>query len=263
MKDLFHALDTAVQAPRVLIALDRDGTLVPYAPRPELAVMHEDLANLVCKVSQQPGVDVAVISARSIAQLQGDFGNTDLILAGNYGLEILFPDTRLCVHDGARKAVSTLKTVRDTLAGRINLRSGIILEDHGYSLCLHFQALPDQARKQLRQSVEEMIDEFPQARFRRLATSYEVLPPINWDKGLALDFIVSKIPADGQKRFYFYAGDSEGDLPAFDWIAAHGGISVRIGGSGSLGAQFHLPSTDHLRDILQHILEQRSQTSAA
>jgi trehalose-phosphatase len=262
-EELLQSLDTILQAPECLIALDRDGTLVPYADRPELAAMPVDLTHLLTEIAEQAGMHVAVVSARSVAQLRGDFAQSNLILAGNYGLEILFPDGRSCVHPDAQKTVHTLKEIRDSLAARIDLNRGVILEDHGYTLCLHFQASDHPVREQLRQTVEKLEKEFAGVRFRKLPTSYEVLPAIGWDKGAALQFIDDKLPACEQARSYFYAGDTEADIPAFSWVEARHGVSVRVGGTNSLGAQFQLASTRHLHMILEYACQRRTYMPAA
>jgi trehalose 6-phosphate phosphatase len=245
------------------MALDRDGTLVPYAERPELASMPENLSHLLSKISEKPGMHVAIVSARSLAQLRGDFRQSNLILAGNYGLEILFPDGNLCVHPQAQIAVPAVKEIRDSLATQIGLNRGAILEDHGYSLCLHYQSADHELREQLRQTVDKLAADFPDLQFRKLPTSYEVLPAIGWDKGAALQLIDAKLPTRGQTRSYFYAGDSEADVPAFSWVDARQGVTIRIGGTNSLGAQFHLASTEQLRLTVEYAYERRTYLSVA
>lgn len=264
MTDILREFDSALAgATRWFIALDRDGTLVPYAPRPEMALVDAELEELMTELVACDQLHVAVLSARSVAQLRGDFRQKRLILAGNYGMEVRFPDGRMAIHPEALRAVPYLKLVRDELASVLDLNGGIILEDHGYSLCLHWQQVPISLRTELHNAVTAIADDFPRVHFRRLVSSYEVLPNIPWDKGLAMAFIDANLPAEDSSRFYFYAGDTEADAPAFQWVDSQGGISVRVGGEDSLGARFHVREPRELRQALRYLISQRRERSAA
>jgi trehalose 6-phosphate phosphatase len=263
MSDLLRSLQAALPAARWLIALDRDGTLVPYAARPEDARVDEHLTKITSALAQQPGFHIAVISARSVAQLRGDFDGQGIILAGNYGMEVRFPDGRQVVQPHALRAVPYLKLVRDQLATILDLESGVILEDHGYSLCLHWHQVPLSRRDEVHMAIQALSQDFSQVRFRALPTSYEVVPNIPWDKGLALSFLDANISTGGVEPLYFYAGDTDADVPAFEWVNERGGISVRVGGSTALGAKFHLLHPEDLQAVLKQLANKRAELSAA
>lgn len=269
MKPIYSAIRSGLPAENWLIALDRDGTLVPYADRPEEARVTPDLRELIAHLAEQPGFQVAVISARSVAQLAGDFKAKRLILAGNYGVEVQFPDGRLCIQPQALDAVPALKACRDQLFVSIDKNAGAILEDHGYSLCLHWHNVPISRREELHTAVGAIEDRCPHLAFRRLQTSYEVLPDFPWNKGLALAFIDENLRPSAQilkppeakpvtESVYFFAGDSHADMPAFRWINEHGGISVRVGRDECLGAQFRLNEPADLLRLLDYLCRNRA-----
>jgi trehalose-phosphatase len=273
VKDLLAALEHAIPAKRWLIALDRDGTLVPYASRPEDARVSPELSALMDELVEVPGCNVAIVSARSLGQLNGDFDGRKLILAGNYGLEVQFTDGSLVVQKSAQLVVPYLKQIRDDLSDLLGLNNGIILEDHGYSLCLHLRSATAGDERTVHDVVAGMVSEYPQVQFRRLPTSYEMLPSAPWDKGRALSFIDSQLSKRGEEQeqeqeqeqdwFYFFAGDTEADTPAFLWVAEHQGISVRVGGNGSLGARFHLAQPTDLHAMLKFLVKHRARPSLA
>ena len=105
MKPVYAEIDAALLSSDWLIALDRDGTIVPYANRPEEATVDGKLRGLIADLCSGSGINVAIISARSTAQLRGDFDSLGAILAGNYGLEVLFPDGKELIQPQAVKAV--------------------------------------------------------------------------------------------------------------------------------------------------------------
>lgn len=257
MSDLFKCLDQALNVKDWLIALDRDGTLVPYANRPEEAIVDRKLRGLIDDLSAKDGVTIAVISARSCAQLRGDFGDC-IVLAGNYGMEVMFPDGKLCVQDDALNAVPRIKQARDQLSERLDLASGAILEDHGYSLCLHWHNVPLSMRDDLHAAVMMTADKFPELKFEKGNTSYEVFPNLEWNKGLGLAYIDQNLN-NGIERVTFFAGDTNADTPGFAWVNDRGGISVRVGGNGDpLGARFVLGTPQDLHDTLEFILKRKS-----
>jgi len=253
MNKLLQALDRATAAKHWLIALDRDGTLVPYARRPEEARVDEDLRAVLDQLADQSHVDVAVISARSVAQLRGDFWRSSLIFAGSYGLEMHFSDGKQVVQPAALEALPGLHAVRDELATLVDLNSGAIIEDHGYSLCLHWHLVPEQLLPGIHCGIAKLQQKYPALSFRALPTSYEVLPAGIWDKGAALQFLATALGGPDDHWFYFYAGDSESDTPAFSWVNEHRGISVRVGGDDPLGAQFVLPAPEELHQVLRYL----------
>jgi trehalose 6-phosphate phosphatase len=257
LSSIFHAIDDALTKGNWLIALDRDGTIVPYADRPEEARVDESLKNLIADLCALQGVTVAIISARSAAQLKGDFDGSGAILAGNYGLEVLFPDGTECIQPHALNAVPLLKTVRDDLSEKLDLDDGPILEDHGYSLCLHWQNVPIAQRDNLHAAVVSIADRFPDLIFRRLPSSYEVLPNIPWDKGSGLSFIASNAPGHTEERMHFFAGDTMADSPGFVWTNERAGISIRIGAGDNLGARFRLDTPAELHEVLEYIARRR------
>jgi trehalose 6-phosphate phosphatase len=265
--EIHKALDR-LSLENCLIALDRDGTLVPYSERPEEAQVTPEIRELIHALAERPGVHVALISARSVAQLQSDFDYRRVILAGNYGLEVLLTDGSSIVQAQAIDAVPFLKTVRDELFASLDRTSNAILEDHGYSLCLHWHRVPLSHRDALHLAVSEVISRHRRVRFRKLPTSYEVLPAFTWDKGMALAAICDHLGIGGNgddrgARYatstpLFFAGDSDADSPAFEWINARNGISIRVGVPDLLGAQFSVPDPADLHKMLVYVNQRRS-----
>jgi trehalose 6-phosphate phosphatase len=258
LSTVFEAIDSALQVEEWLIALDRDGTLVPYANRPEEAIVTDKTRRLIGDLCARRGIRVAIISARSSAQLRGDFDGVEAILAGNYGMEVVLADGTECIQPYALSAVPDLKEVRDELSEKLDLENGLILEDHGYSLCLHWHNVPISRREELHSAIVESADRFPQLKFRRLPTSYEVLPNIPWDKGFGLSFIDASIGGDFEGRVRFFGGDTEADSPAFEYVNDRGGISVRVGKDGELlRAQFNVDTPEALHEVLEYIARRR------
>jgi trehalose 6-phosphate synthase/phosphatase len=83
---LREALAGALQAERVTVLLDYDGTLVPMAPAPELAAPDENLLALLAALAGRGGTDVHLISGRLRETLEEWFGELPISLWAEHGL---------------------------------------------------------------------------------------------------------------------------------------------------------------------------------
>jgi trehalose 6-phosphate phosphatase len=255
---ILEALAPVLDHRKLFIGLDRDGTLVPYAQRPDQALVSKDLYDLLGDLAKQPAVRVGIVSARSVAQLRGDFDAKSLFLAGNYGMEICSPKGEFLIQPLALEAVPTLKEVRDRLAVLTPAPINAILEDHGYSLCLHWHTVNAEQRQIVHDTVAELKENFRHVHFQSLQTSYEVKPRMPWTKGSALAQIFLQEQADLANAYPIYAGDSQADEAAFAWVNSHGGTSIKVGaGEFETCSQYQLSDTSHLIALLRRILDKR------
>lgn len=236
----------------VFIGFDRDGTLVPYADHPDEALLDECVKTLLEKLSLLPNITVAIISARSIAQLGRDMGGNahNLILAGNYGLEISFPDNTEFLHPDAVLLKKTLRKLKIELYQKLPALANVIIEDHGFSLCVHYHRALLSERRALISTMSAYAKLYPELTFINLPTSFEIMPARNWNKGSALDIIESKLNFDDEPWKLLYFGDSVSDEPAFLWINNRGGISVRIGETKATESSLQMNSCSDLIGLL-------------
>jgi len=83
---LQEALARMKQAKHLLLLLDYDGTLVGYAPRPELAAPDAALKELLAKLVARPGVSVSIVSGRPKETLEEWLGGLPMGLYAEHGL---------------------------------------------------------------------------------------------------------------------------------------------------------------------------------
>ncbi|HSD19765.1 MAG TPA: bifunctional alpha,alpha-trehalose-phosphate synthase (UDP-forming)/trehalose-phosphatase [Anaeromyxobacter sp.] len=79
------AIDRARAAPRLALLLDYDGTLVPFAPTPELAAPDAALLDLLRRLAARPRTQVDVVSGRPRATLQRWLGALPIGLHAEHG----------------------------------------------------------------------------------------------------------------------------------------------------------------------------------
>jgi trehalose 6-phosphate synthase/phosphatase len=74
-----------INSGRRLLLLDYDGTLVPYAPLPEIAAPGPQLISLLQGITDEKENDVFITSGRCSQQLDGWFGHLPLTLVAEHG----------------------------------------------------------------------------------------------------------------------------------------------------------------------------------
>lgn len=253
MEELWNTLalacktDATTQRP-VLIAVDRDGTLVPITDNPDDAIVPEAVKDRLRLLASFSCVTVAAVSARPVEKLALDFGEGALILAGNYGLEIQFPDGQWDIQAFALDARPDLMSVKQELLNDQFAKWGVLVEDHLYTLCAHWHLTPEEARPYVHRFIRDLCQRFDSVKVIHRPTSYEFFPQMDWDKGHAMERINRDLHGD---YFPIYFGDSDADECAFEWVNKHGGVSVRVGEFNPLSvARFHVPSPTVVHALL-------------
>ena len=114
--------------------LDVDGTLLELAPTPGAVVVDPSLLRLLQRLRKAASGAVALVSGRTLGDLDRLFGTLALPVAGLHGCERR--DGRGDVHVAA-VVNKQLGGVREGLRALASRHSGLLLEDKGVALALH------------------------------------------------------------------------------------------------------------------------------
>lgn len=232
------------------LILDRDGTLVPLTNIPSQAVLSESTTTVINELARLLDVPLVILSARGLNSLRNEFDPSALVLAGNYGLEISFPTGQQYLHPQANSSRVQLLEVFDRLEKLTLINPLLYLDNHELSLCLHYHNLAETERDSLHLFVQDLHLKYSSLWFRKLPTSYEIVPPLEWTKAKALDKISEELSLDQRAPFYITFGDSDADEPMFQWTNERGGISFNVGTRTSRNA---LGIADKPGDVIQFL----------
>lgn len=142
-----------VNAGRRLLLLDYDGTLVPFAPKPEQAQPPQDLLQLLSMLSSDAKNDVVIVSGRDRKTLDYWFGDMNVSLIAEHGL--LYKEST-----GAWKTSETVRTDwKDNIHPILQLYSdrtpGSFVEEKEFSLVWHYRKTSTELAAAV---VKELID---------------------------------------------------------------------------------------------------------
>ena len=133
-----EALERMKAAPRVHLLLDYDGTLVGFAPRPELAAPDDGLRELLAKLLARPGTSLSIVSGRPRETLEEWFGKLPISLHAEHGLwSRTRPGDAWRMLEGASfEWKARARPVLDTFSARI---PGSFVEEKTASLAWHYR----------------------------------------------------------------------------------------------------------------------------
>jgi trehalose 6-phosphate phosphatase len=223
--------------------LDVDGTLLEIAPRPDLVQIPSALPSLLRDLARQRGGALALISGRPLAELDRLFRPWHGAAAGLHGVERRRADGTLD-HRIDHAAAAALDRVRPRLAALARDRRGLILEDKGGTLALHYRAAPDCADEIL--AAAEALQREAGKALRLIAGKMVVeFQPRGADKGAAIAAFLAEPPFLG--RLPVFVGDDVTDEDGFAEIDRRSGVAIRVGRPADTRAGYGLPSVQSVR----------------
>lgn len=266
MEHLFKSWQTLLgdykSTSHVLFLSDYDGTLTPIVNRPEEAVLSPEVREKLAALAQKSSFSVGIISGRSMKETKSMVAIEGIYYAGNHGLEIDGPGLSYMSPE-AEKSRTVIKELVGRLAEALENISGVIVEDKGLSLSVHYRMVAEEEQKEVADIFKQITFPLADEAAIRITEGKKVLearPPIDWDKGKAIASIkreiVSLLKLD--KVLTIYLGDDTTDEDAFRDLHRPEGWSVYVGGeNASSAADYYLNSTDEVAEFLSRLLELR------
>lgn len=253
-----QALRARVQeADRVLLALDFDGTLVPFTERPEDAVLTPEAERVLLQLAAAPGTSVAVLSGRGLGDLKARVG-PQMIRAGNHGLEIEGAGLHF-VHAHARSLAPAVERFCSRMEEMLEGIPGAWVERKGPTATVHYRQAPPELAEWIEATVHLALGVYGLClRIRAGWMVWEVLPRVRWDKGMALDLIASHLGEP--EPLVVCIGDDLTDEDMF--VARPDAISIRVGAERKSAARYSVKDPAGVMAVLEAVLAARTALGA-
>jgi trehalose 6-phosphate phosphatase len=232
------------------VLLDIDGTLIDLAPTPREAWVPPGLAKTLNGLIVKTGGALALVSGRSLNDIDLIFAPEQYPAIGGHGAEM-----RLS-RDGEASSITPPldKELKRRLAAIARLSPGILLEDKGYSLALHYRLAPH-AERAIFEAISLIRADLPDA-------PVEVLPGkcvfeikhVGFTKATGVRELMTRAPFAGRRPLFI--GDDVTDesvfaiMPEFDGLAFSVGARVR-------GVDGHFDAPQDVREFLARLLDEK------
>ena len=222
--------------------LDFDGTLIELAESPDAIDVPPRLGLLLARLQRRLHGRLAIVSGRSVADLERYIPVPDIPFSGSHGLELRLSDgARVPLH-----APRGMGSVRERVRLFADEREGLLVEDKPAGVALHYRRAPDEELR-----VARFMEEL--AREAELVLQHgnmvvELRPP-GADKGDAVRALMAQDPFAGARPIFL--GDDLTDEHAFEAVAGMDGAGVLVGPARATAAHYRLPSVAAVAEWLE------------
>jgi trehalose 6-phosphate phosphatase len=228
--------------------LDIDGTLFEHTDRPDTVPADPAVVQLLAGLRAATGGALALISGRAVADIDAIFSPLRFPAAGQHGIERRDALGRMHTH-----ALPEMPLRRESarLAAFAAQYAGLIFEDKGLSLALHFRQAPHlaQAANDIAATVAaELGDGFELQRGKMVIE----IKPGGRDKGVAIEEFLREVPFLG--RTAVFVGDDFTDEYGFNVVNRLGGHAIKVG-AGETVARWLLADASAVRSWLAQCAE--------
>jgi trehalose 6-phosphate phosphatase len=223
--------------------LDIDGTLVGFADTPAEVAVDSVLKQTLDQLYTQTGGAVALISGRSIAQVDRLFAPLLFPTSGQHGAERRSPSGVLR-HYAVRSP--QIEAIKQRLVPLTVRHPRLVLEDKGLTLAVHYRRVP-QLAGYLHRFLRRSVNSVPNLCLQPGNMVLEIKPAAR-DKGSTImDFMAEK-PYCGREPVFI--GDDVTDEYGFSVINDLGGHSFKVG-PGRTVAQWRFRDHHAVRNWLE------------
>jgi trehalose 6-phosphate phosphatase len=232
---------------RIAILLDVDGTLLDIAPTPHEVQVPETLRRTLAVVCDAVNGALALVSGRPLADLDVIFAPLKLPAIGGHGAEI-----RPIASGGTidRRAPPLDPKLKQTLREIAARYPGVMVEDKGYSIALHYRSAP-KSRGALARDVEQACGDRGGRSIEMLGGKAVIeIKAAGINKGTAVRELMTHAPFAG--RTPIFIGDDKTDEHAFAVMPEFNGIAMSVGRRLS-GSDDHFESPAEVRRWLERI----------
>ncbi|MFI5012784.1 MAG: trehalose-phosphatase [Hyphomicrobiales bacterium] len=243
-----ESMTDGLQRSPISLFLDVDGTLLDLAPRPGAVVVPESLVASLAEAEKVLDGALALVSGRSIDDLDRLFAPLNLRASGVHGAQIRFAPRGQEQPDAEAEGLP--RKLWMALTEALFDFPGTFAENKRYSFAVHYRTMPV-VKRQLRQALTRLIAVHADLDLDMLhGHSVFEIKPRGFDKGKAIERFIIREPFLG--RMPVFIGDDATDEAGFAAVIGHGGRAFSVG-SGRPGVSGVFPSPESVRRWLTEL----------
>lgn len=257
--DYWDKLKDSFRGKHLFLFLDYDGTLAPLMARPGDALLPDETRMVLKQLSRSPNLLLAVVSGRKLDDVKRKVGLERIIYSGNHGLELDSPKVKFeeLARPGYR---SMLKRIKADLEHKLSAICGIDIEDKDITLAVHYRNVAPERIAEVKTIFHEATIVYlikNKIKIKEQKMNLEVWPPVNWDKGKIVNWLLARqeLAGDSDAVFPVYVGDDQTDEDAFRALKRRGLTIFVQGRPGDSAADYYLKDQKEVAELLKRLLE--------
>jgi trehalose 6-phosphate phosphatase len=224
----------------ITLFLDFDGTLVELVERPDAVIVDGALHGLIETLAERLEGRVALVSGRSIEQIDGFLGTTaaGLMLAGSHGMEQRLPGVAVM----PLIASDALAAASELFARFAEGHPATMVEHKTHGVALHYRQAP-----QIEAAAHALAEQVA-AGHGLIVQPGKMMIEVREagdDKGDAIRALMARPELAGTVPLFL--GDDLTDEPGFVAVCALAGAGVLVGAPRPTAADFALRDVDDVR----------------
>lgn len=218
------------KAQKVFLFLDYDGTLTPIRKTPDLAVLSSSTRRTLQSLSCLPEIVLTIVSGRALNGIRKLVGLRNVNYVGNHGLEMKVKTSEDSIPQDW-KIRETLSTLSRKIKARITRFSGMLVENKGLTLSIHFRLAEEDSVPEMKSMVSASLHPLRRRyEIREGKKVLEIRPKTRRNKGWAVNKIIRCYDSKHwSNSLCLYFGDDSTDEDAFKLINSKRGYSVLVG----------------------------------
>ncbi|GAA1126125.1 trehalose-phosphatase [Microbacterium natoriense] len=250
------ALSAIAATPRLVVALDFDGTASPFVLDPMAARAIPEVAAQMERLSAMPDTVVAYVSGRSMHDLREITEHTDespFALAGSHGAQYWYPGSgESDVESAAAEEDGTKEELWEAARPIIDRFDGAELEPKTFGMGVHTRAATPEVERELFAEIDALVAErFPHWRRRKGHHVLEFSSRLE-GKDAAMTALRERYDATG----ILFAGDDVTDEDAMR-VLVDGDLGVRVG-EGETAAGLRVRNPQEIAQLLEALADERA-----
>jgi len=237
-----------------VLFLDYDGTLTPIVSRPDLAVLSDEMREVICRLAAT--YTTAVVSGRQREDVENLVAIEGFFYAGSHGFDILGPGFSM-INPTVKDMIPLVDVLIRKLKENLGGIPGLLVEEKKFSVAVHYRLVDEETYlPEIKLFVDKLVDENPSFRLMHGKKVFEILPAMDWNKGKAIRWIMKALNLSWDKHSIVYIGDDTTDEDAFRVVRTRGTGILVCDHSKPSSADFQVSTPDDIRRLFEKILEE-------
>lgn len=257
-KNLQKLQKQIINAEKLLIFLDYDGTIVPIASTPQKVKFPKKIKVFLEKINSHSAIYVSIVSGRSLEEIKKQISIPDLCYAGNHGLEWEI-NGKKHIYPKMNNYLKHLFRIKKTLIHLEVKYPGVVIEDKKLTLAIHYRQINRKYLSEFHTYIysitKPLLDAFP-IKLSKGKKIYEIKPAINWTKGDFVELAIRKLTTKKNlNNLTIYIGDDTTDEDVFFRLPNI--VSIKVGKNSSM-AKYYLNNHQETIMFLRWILKTKN-----